>query len=318
MRHRALVSRPTPLQRLLCALVLSITALHSAHSTAQTASDAGLVTDKLVTDDTGQELHFKQAPQRIIALSPSITENLFAIGAGSRVVGVSSYSDYPQEAKNLPIVSDYQNIDLEAIVKLKPDVVVVWQGGQSPAQLNALKQLNIPIFYQQIHTLADIPLSLMRLSQMMGNQREAAPLIANAYAQIPLLAQAPQPRLNAFYQVWPRPLMTINGRSWISDALARCGAHNLFADLPITAPTVNVEDVLTRQPDLILSTTPRGQTDDSLDFWRAWPHLPAVAHKGLIYTEGDALNRSTLRTLAAAERLCRQIEPVRTTFMSQK
>ena len=112
--------------------------------------------------------------------------------------------------------------------------------------------------------------------------------------------------------------MTINGNSWISDALARCGARNLFADLPVTAPTVNVEDVLTRQPDLILSATPRGQADDSLDFWRTWPHIPAIAHNGLIYTEGDAMNRSTLRTLAASERLCRQIAQVRTTLVTNK
>ena len=318
MRRRMLVSNRTSFCRLLCALALTLAPLHSTLSAAQAASDAWSVTDVMVTDDTGQELHFNQAPQRIIALSPSITENLFAIGAGSRVVGVSSYSDYPQEAQNLPIISDYQNIDLEMIVKLKPDVVVAWQGGQSPAQLNALKQLNIPIFYQHINTLADIPLSLMRLSQMIGNQRETAPLIARAYAQIPLLAQAPQPSLNAFYQVWPRPLMTINGSSWISDALARCGARNLFADLPVTAPTVNVEDVLKRQPDLILSATPRGQADDSLDFWRTWPHIPAITHNGLIYTEGDAMNRSTLRTLAASERLCRQIAQVRTTLVTNK
>ena len=123
MRRRLLVSNRTSFCRLLCALALTLAPLHSTLSAAQAASDAWSV-----TDDTGQELHFNQAPQRIIALSPSITENLFAIGAGSRVVGVSSYSDYPQEAKNLPIISDYQNIDLEAIVKLKPDVVVAWQG----------------------------------------------------------------------------------------------------------------------------------------------------------------------------------------------
>ena len=270
-----------------------------------------------VTDDTGQELHFEHAPQRIVSLAPSVTENLFAIGLGERVVGVSSYSDYPEPAKKLPIISDYQNMDLEAIAKLKPDVVVVWHGGQSPAQLSALKQLNIPIFYQKINTLADIPLSLMRLSQMAGNQVQAAPIIAQAYKQIPLLAQAPQPTLKVFYQVWQRPLMTINGSSWISDALARCGAANLYAELPISAPTVNLEDVLARQPELILSTTSNSASDRSLDFWRDWPQIPAVKHNGLIYSEGDGMNRSSLRTLAAAQQLCGQIAQVRSSYQSK-
>lgn len=298
----------------LCHLLSALALCTALNATAQTAPTTA---ELIFTDDTGQELHLAHTPQHIITLSPAITENLFTLGAGDRVVGVSSYSDYPQEAKNRPVVSDYQNIDLEAIVKLKPDVVIAWHGGQSPAQLEALKQLNIPIFYQKINTLADIPLSLMRLSTMLGNQREAAPLIAHAYTQIPLLAQAPQPALKAFYQVWPRPLMTINGKSWISDALARCGAVNLFADLPITAPTVNLEDVLKRQPELILSATPRGQTDTSLEFWREWPQLPAIAHQGLIYTSADELNRATLRTLSATEQLCTRIAQVRASLKAQ-
>ena len=271
----------------------------------------------LVSDDTGQELRFEHTPQRIISLAPSVTENLFAIGLGERVVGVSSYSDYPEQAKKLPVVSDYQNVDLEAIAKLKPDVVVVWHGGQSPAQLSALKQLNIPIFYQKINTLADIPLSLMRLSQMAGNQAQAAPIIAQAYTHIPLLTQAPQPTLKAFYQVWQRPLMTINGNSWISDALVRCGATNLFAELPISAPTVNLEDVLARQPELILSTAANAQGERSFDFWRDWANIPAVAHNGLIYLDGNSMNRASLRTLTATQQLCGQIDQVRSSYQSK-
>lgn len=298
--------------RVLRPLIAGLALCVALHSHGQT-STAPLI----VNDDTGQELRFEHTPQRIISLSPAITENLFAIGAGNRVVGVSSYSDYPEEAKTRPIISDYQNLDLEAIVKLKPDVVIAWHGGQSPAQLDALKQLNIPIFYQKINTLADIPLALMRLSNMLGNQREAAPLIAHSYTQIPLLAQAPQPTLKAFYQVWTRPLMTVNGDSWISDALARCGAHNLFANLPISAPTVNLEDVLARQPELILSATATGQSDNSLESWREWPQLPAIAHQGLIYTVADELNRATPRTLAASQRLCTRIAQVRASLTAQ-
>ncbi len=310
MIYRTIITRMSRLSAalgLISALFLTI----PASAIAQT-NDA-----IIVTDDTGQELRFEHAPQRIISLSPGITENLFTIGLGERVIGVSSYSDYPEQAKTLPVISDYQNIDLEAIAKLKPDVVIAWHGGQSPAQLTALKQLNIPIFYQKINTLADIPLSLMRLSQMADNQAQAAPIIAQAYAHIPLLAQAPQPTLKAFYQVWQRPLMTINGDSWISDALARCGAVNLFAELPISAPTVNLENVLSRQPELILSATTNAQADHSLDFWRDWPHIPAVARNALIYTEGDAMNRATLRTLTATHQLCGQIAQVRTSFQSK-
>ena len=265
-----------------------------------------------VSDDTGQKLQFSQPVQRIIALSPAITENLFAIGLGELIVGVSSYSDYPIQAKQIAIVSDHQSIDLETILKLKPDVVVAWHGGQSPAQLSVLKQLNIPIFFQKINTLADIPISLMRLSQMAGNQSIAAPIIANAYARIPLIAQAPTPILPAFYQVWGQPLMTLNQDSWVSDALARCGAQNIFADLPISAPTVNVENVIKRNPALIITASNHAQPDHTLNMWHNWHEMSALKHQGLLFTDADLMNRATLRTLIESERLCTQIAHVRT------
>ena len=264
-----------------------------------------------VSDDTGQILEFTQPVQRIVALSPAITENLFAIGLGERIVGVSSYSDYPAQTKQIPIVSDHQSIDLEAILKLKPDVVVAWYGGQSSAQLAVLKQLNIPIFFQKINTLTDIPISLMRLSHMAGNQSTAAPIIAKSYAHIPLLTQAPTPILDAFYQVWSQPLMTLNHQSWVSDALARCGARNIFGDLPISAPTVNIEDVLKRNPTLIITATAHAQPDHSLDMWHSWHEMPALKYQGLLFVDADLINRATLRTLNESEHLCAQIAQVR-------
>ena len=264
-----------------------------------------------LTDDTGQTLQFTQPVQRIVALSPAITENLFAIGLGERIVGVSSHSDYPHPAKKIPVVSDYQSIDLEAILKLKPDVIVAWHGGQSPAQLRILQQLSIPIFYQKINTLADIPTSLMRLSHMAGNQSTAAPISAHAYGRIPLIAQAPTPILSAFYQVWGQPLMTVNRQSWVSDALNRCGAHNMFSDLPTSAPMVNMEDVLKRNPALIITATAHAQPDHTLDMWHNWHEISALKHQGLLFADADLMNRATLRTLVASEHICAQIAHVR-------
>ena len=262
-------------------------------------------------DDTGQIITLPQPPQRIVSLAPAITENLFAIGLGDKVVGVSSFSDYPEQTKHLPIVSDYQTIDLEAVAKLKPDIVIAWHGGQSPAQIAALQQLNIPIFYQKINTLTDIPISLMRLSQMARNQTESAPIIAQAYSKIPLLAQAANPPLNAFYQVWANPLMTLNGNHWVSDMLLRCGAGNIFADLAISAPTVNIEDVIAQRPALIITGSKNGVNDGTLDLWHSWTHIPAIQHQGLIYMDADTMNRATLRTLTTGQQLCERIEQVR-------
>ncbi|MGL4767128.1 MAG: cobalamin-binding protein [Formosimonas sp.] len=260
-----------------------------------------------VQDDAGQTLTLNAPAQKIISLSPSITENLFAIGAGARIVGTSSASDYPLAAQQIPVVADYQNIQLERIAALKPDVVVAWQGGTSPAQLAALAQLNIPVYLHRVQTLSDIPLSLMRLAQLTGLEATAAPQILAAYQSIRLLRDAPQPRLSAFYQVWPSPLTTLNRSNWVSDALARCGAVNLFADAPVAAPTVGMETVLKYNPDIIISAT----TNADLDAWRNWPNLAAVRRNALWQVDADVMNRATLRTLAASAQLCQQIDGLR-------
>ena len=264
-----------------------------------------------VSDDTGHTLTLNAPAQRIISLSPSITENLFAIGVGDRIIGTTTYSDFPAAAKNIPIIGDYQSLDLERIAALKPDVIIAWQGGNSPAQLAALERLNIPVYFHRVQTLADIPVALMRLAQLTGTEDRAAPIILNAYRTLPLLRDAPQPVMPAFYQVWQAPLMTLNGSSWISDALARCGARNVFAGLPLTAPTVNIEEVLRLKPSIIATATPDGQPDGSLKEWLQWADLPAVRLQGFIYTDADSMNRSTLRTLAATHELCTKINQIR-------
>ena len=106
--------------------------------------------------------------------------------------------------------------------------------------------------------------------------------------------------------------MTLNQDSWVSDALARCGAQNIFADLPISAPTVNVENVIKRNPALIITASNHAQLDHTLDMWRNWRELSALKHQGLLFVDADLINRATLRTLIESERLCTQIAHVRT------
>ena len=98
----------------------------------------------------------------------------------------------------------------------------------------------------------------------------------------------------------------------MSDALARCGAQNIFADLPISAPTVNVENVIKRNPALIITASNHAQPDHTLNMWHNWHEMSALKHQGLLFTDADLMNRATLRTLIESERLCTQIAHVRT------
>ncbi|WP_162845127.1 cobalamin-binding protein [Hydromonas duriensis] len=267
-----------------------------------------------IRDDTGRTLTLNGPAQRIVSLAPSITENLFAIGVGARIVGTSASSDFPHAAQSIPLIGDYQSLDLERIAALKPDVIVAWQGGNSTAQIAALERLNIPVYFHRVDTLPDIPLALMRLAQLTGTELATAPIILKAYQQIDLLKDAPQPILPTFYQVWSSPLMTLGRNSWVTDALARCGARNIFADLPLAAPTVNIEDVLKAQPAIFATATPNGIANNSLDAWKKWTDAPANRIQGFIFIDDNAMNRATLRTLSATRTLCAKIADIRSRF----
>ena len=115
------------------------------------------------------------------------------------------------------------------------------------------------------------------------------------------------PRLSVFYQLWPQPLMTINGKHWVSDVIALCGGDNIFAALAPLAPTVSLESVLQKNPDAILA----GGAADQLEAWRRFPLLNAVKRNALYSVDADDLHRPTLRLLDAVESVCRILDQAR-------
>lgn len=305
-RHKHCLNLLSKLKHLLlCAIIVLSTSAHAL----------------TLYDDIGRTIEIKRPAQRIISLAPAITENLFSLDAGALIVGSSSHSDYPDAARQIPIVSTHAQLDLEHIASLKPDIIIVWHGGQSAAQLDALNQLNIPIYHQSINQLTDLPLSLMRLSLLIGTPQKAASVVLAAYEQIrlkPNLDRDPSIKpLSVFYQVWQQPLITINHTSWISDALTRCGAQNIFADLPLPTPTVNTEAVIKHNPDVIMTASHEAQNDGSLDEWRGWSSLKATQTNQLLFVNEDHINRPTLRMLRAAQTLCNQLQFLQATNAQQ-
>src|SRR5476649_531101 len=166
-----------------------------------------------VRDDAGNSITLARPAQRVIAMAPHITELLYAAGGGDRVVGVMNYSDYPEAAKRLPLVGSNQQIDMERVLSLKPDLLVVWKSGNTSRQLEQLKSLGIPIFYSEPQKLDEVATSLTRLGQLLGTDA-AAQAAAREYRQkIAALTAtyAERPPVRVFYQIWERPLFTLNG-----------------------------------------------------------------------------------------------------------
>lgn len=269
--------------------------------------------DIQVLDDSNQVIRLTEPARRIISLSPHLTELLFSAGAGPYLVGVVSYSNYPPAAAKLPNIGNYALLDIERITSLKPDLIVAWQSGNHPGQLDTLKKLGFPVFVNEPRSLQDIPRTIRRLGILSGTEAAADRSINEFNATYRNLQQQYQerPSVRVFYQIWDQPLMTVNGQHLISAVINLCGGQNIFAELPALAPVVNIEAVVAGQPELIVVAGSATQHRDWLDAWRQWHSLPAVRHGQLYLINPDHMQRHSVRILQGARTLCGHIEAAR-------
>jgi len=267
-----------------------------------------------VQDDAGRTVSLAQPAQHIVSLAPHVTEQLFAIGAGERIVGAVDYSDYPEPAKMIPRVGGYSRLDLERILALQPDLVVGWQSGNDARQLERLQQLGIAVYLSEPRHLADIVSNMERLGRLSGVAQQADAAAARFRQGITALRAQHRDaaRLRVFYQIWNRPLMTVNGEHLISDVINLCGGDNIFAAIDTLTPTVSEEAVLAADPQVIIASGMAAERPEWLDEWRRWPQLSAVKNKQLYVIPPDIIQRATPRLLQGAERMCQLLDAART------
>src|SRR5580658_7995436 len=218
---------------------------------------AGATQARTVTDDLLYPLVVPEAPLRIVSLAPGATEMLFAAGAGGEVIATVEYSDEPPAAREVTRIGDVAAVDMERLVALHPDVVVLWAAGGNPAQRAKIAALHIPIYEQQVVRLADIPAAVRRLGVLAGTSAAAERAAQAMEARLAALTAAygthAGHRPSVLLQVWNRPIYTVGGHHLMSDALALCGARNVFADLSEAGPIVDIESVIARDPDIIIA-----------------------------------------------------------------
>ena len=266
-----------------------------------------------VRDDTGATVSLAQPAQRIVTLSPHLAETVFAAGAGGQIVGTVDYSNYPEAARRIPRVGGYSRFDLEAVVALKPDLIIAWEGGNAPAHLQKLRRLGLPVYLSQISRLEDIAGEIERIGALAG-ARQSADTAARTFRQrlADLQARyAGRPVVRTFYEVWHQPLKTIGGQQFISSVIRLCGGENVFSTLTATAPDVTIEAVLAANPEAIIASGMGEARPEWLDDWQARPGLLAAQRKNLFFIPPDLIQRHTPRLLDGAERLCQHLETAR-------
>ncbi|QIH11165.1 MULTISPECIES: cobalamin-binding protein [unclassified Pseudomonas] len=248
------------------------------------------------------------AAERVVSLAPSLSEIVVELGAADLLVGVLDAGERPVPLKDLPSVGRYGQLDIERLLSLRPDLLLLWPGSVGPAQKEQLARLGIPTLVAEPHDLAQLTAQIAEIGQRLGRAQAGQALATQLDQQLAQLRQRYRRELPlpVFYQVWDRPLYTVGGGQIISDALAVCGARNVFADQPLPAPQVSIESVLQRNPQAILATA-QGQ----LDAWKAWPQIAAVEQGRLLLVMDKGLERPSGQMVGAVAKLCALIAPER-------
>ncbi|MCE3285917.1 MAG: cobalamin-binding protein [Steroidobacteraceae bacterium] len=249
---------------------------------------------------------------RVVALAPHLAELVCAAGACDQLVGVVEHSDYPERVRALPRVGDAHAANAEAVLALRPDLIVVWEGGTPANTIARLEKLKLRVERIRVRSLDDVGLALLRLGALLGTE-DASCAAQKRYADAVdglRTRYADAVPIDAMYQLEPDPVFTVNRDSPISEAFAVCGARNVFGDYGRIAGPVGRESVIAANPGAIVF----GRQDDVEGIRRGWlrfPQMRAVRANNLIAIDADQLARATPRMAQGIAQLCEVLDGAR-------
>jgi iron complex transport system substrate-binding protein len=267
------------------------------------------------TDDIGRTVQITGIPQRIISLSPSNTEMVYALGLQDRLVGVTSYDDYPPDAKNKPIVSDYSTVDQEKIVTAKPDLVLA-DSIQKNDTIPALEKLGITVYTMSPDNMAGILNEIKVIGQITGKTQEADKLVSNLTGRIQAvndktakLTDSQKPRV--LFITWYDPIWTAGSDTMIQYLIDTAGGVNIAADLK-GYTTITLESAIQRNPQVIIVMSSMGDNHTSLNYINSNDQFKATdaVKNGQVYEiDADIFGRTTPRIVDGLETLAKLFHP---------
>ena len=266
-----------------------------------------------VVDEDGNLIRLEKPAERIISLAPSVTELLFAIGAGSQVIGVIEYSDFPPEAKTLQIVGRFDLLDVEKILELESDLIIGWKSGNPRTSIEQLKRLGLSVYLVELNDLPSISTQMESLSKLAGTTIEAKEAI-NHFNQTyeSLVTQySNRESVRTFYQVWESPIITTGGRELMNDIIELCSGENIFKAIDQIAPKVSLEAVIIANPEVIIGSGVGLMRPEWLNDWEIWPSVKAVSEEHVYFIPPDLVQRQTPRTLIGTKQMCEHIDKAR-------
>lgn len=264
-------------------------------------------------DQLGRKVVLSDNLMRIVSLAPNITEIIFALGQEHRLIGVTRFSDFPPEAKQIPGVGSYVNLDLEKIVFLKPDLCIATKDGNPREVASSLESLQIPVYAVDPRNLDSVMDTIVELGRLLNVTEKAGELVANMRSRIACvdsLVSKTDHRPGVFFQIGVSPIVSVGTDTYIHELIVRAGGENLAAG-HTPYPRFSREQVLALSPDVfIITSMARERVFEKVKAeWSRWIDLPAVRDNRIILVDSNILDRPTPRLVDGLELLAQVIHP---------
>jgi iron complex transport system substrate-binding protein len=265
------------------------------------------------SDELGRKVMIAHPPQRIISIAPSVTEILFALNLGERIVGVSSYCNYPPEAKRKERVGGYINPSMEKIVALHPDLVIQTADGDLKTFVDRLTSLGIPIYITNPRSVTEVMDSILRIGEVTSTSKGAQNLVDSMKAKMQDIQRKvqgqPQPRV--LHAMSVDPLISSGKGTFVHDLILLAGGKNVAENARGKHPQLSMEEVISRDPEVILLSAML--SSDSLQeqkqWWQRWREISAVRSGRIYAVEADLILRPSPRIVRGLEEVARALHP---------
>ena len=260
-----------------------------------------------VTDDLGKTVKLPQKIERAVSLAPNLTENIFAVGAGDKLVGVTTFCNFPSEAEKIQKVSDTQTPNMETIVALKPDVVFVSTASQLENFTRILEEKNIAVFVTSPNNLEGVFKNLKTFGELFSSEEKAEKLIGELKNRVAKTEEKTKgkPTVRVFVQIDKDSLYTIGKESFITDLITRAGGESLTGEMATAYPKISKETALALNPDaIILSESP-----NNIEPNEVFKNSNAVKNGKVFKVNADIISRPSPRLVDALERIAADLHP---------
>ncbi len=268
---------------------------------------------EIFKDSLGRTITLEAPPGRIVSLAPSLTEILYALGLGDRVVGVTRFSSYPPEAARKPKVGTYINLNIEKIISLNPDLVIGTVDGNESSTVGMLEEAGLRVFIVDPRNVGQVIETVGNLGRLCGIDDKAAALSRMLQARVDRILEKIGMRKKplVFLQINLRPIITVNRHTYHHDLIRLAGGVNMTQNEFLNYPRIGLEEVIRRKPEVILiSSMERGGTfERARTEWMKWTSIPAVRQGRVHLIDSDLIDRPSPRIVTGLEAMARLLHP---------